>query len=771
MIKNNNYLDSLSKSLLAEVRGVMEGKKKACKCDNNCSCGKMDNEKSEKKADNEKAEMKEESKKGKSGKQVPNCVPEEVELGEGEEKGGGYNGTAVNNAIRSSRQKISGREAKKIHALLKGSSGYAAKKNAEETKKTFPNVKHITKDGHPDWKKHGMGEEVEIEEGEEKGGGYNAPKSRGTELTYKKVLGQHTVHKGNTFHRSFPSEIEAMNYVKKNQSNEPKKKTYSYNEEAELDEAYYSQGRNPYTIKRVDGKDVTVSKPKPLKGNAAIRAAMAASDERMKAKKDAEKIDEAKAESPIKGTRLISKHQGKDGHHAEVRFNPDYNEYQVHHYNNGKHMGEGPVSYHGEGKEGREDATNTAEYEVKNYRPKNGSLQKEALEPWMKEKDAVDGTVPAYMRKKKHEDEMKKATGGPAVRTAKNEEVELDEISHKTRSSWLSKTFNNHFNHRVDDNTTASGWRIDPPLKGPMSDSRLKIYKIASDKAEKQNSKDYQNHVRKKREEHTPKVHDLRHMDHDEVYDHTQTSDKIKDGDVMRVKNGTAALIGAWPTMIHGKSDVLHSFKPGTSIKTIDDGTYHKTSDLADRTHGIKEEVEVVDNEFNRTNYKHLIGKKYSDEKAPSYARVKKVDKPLVGGQHNLDKNKNGRLDAQDFKMIRKEETIEEKLNPSMGTAKYIEDFVKSKDPRFEGKTKKERIKMALGAYYGAKNESVETEEVDTIEEAYGKKRDHKPLHIIVGGRYIATTTWAKNAEEAKARFLKSHPEHKDKRITVETER
>ena len=32
-------------------------------------------------------------------------------------------------------------------------------------------------------------------------------------------------------------------------------------------------------------------------------------------------------------------------------------------------------------------------------------------------------------------------------------------------------------------------------------------------------------------------------------------------------------------------------------------------------------------------------------------------DKALVGKQKNLDKNRNGKLDAQDFKMIRKEET------------------------------------------------------------------------------------------------------------------
>lgn len=119
----------------------------------------------------------------------------------------------------------------------------------------------------------------------------------------------------------------------------------------------------------------------------------------------------------------------------------------------------------------------------------------------------------------------------------------------------------------------------------------------------------------------------------------------------------------------------------------------------------------------------------------------------------------------------RNEETsLEEKLKPSMGAAKYIQDFVKSKDPRFEGKTKKERIKMALGAFYGAKNESVETEETDTIDEAYGDKRDYKKHHIYVNGRYIATTTWARNAKEAEKKFLKAHPEHKNKRISVEKE-
>ena len=43
-------------------------------------------------------------------------------------------------------------------------------------------------------------------------------------------------------------------------------------------------------------------------------------------------------------------------------------------------------------------------------------------------------------------------------------------------------------------------------------------------------------------------------------------------------------------------------------------------------------------------------------------------------------------------------------LHPSMGASAYIHDFVHSKNPKFKGKSKKKRIQMALGAFYGAKN-------------------------------------------------------------------
>ena len=67
---------------------------------------------------------------------------------------------------------------------------------------------------------------------------------------------------------------------------------------------------------------------------------------------------------------------------------------------------------------------------------------------------------------------------------------------------------------------------------------------------------------------------------------------------------------------------------------------------------------------------------------------------------------------------MRKEEVeyIEEKLTAGDPASKWISDFVASDNPKFSGKTKKERINMALGAYYAAKKGK--NEEVEHVEEA-----------------------------------------------------
>jgi hypothetical protein len=72
-------------------------------------------------------------------------------------------------------------------------------------------------------------------------------------------------------------------------------------------------------------------------------------------------LDEAREDSPIKGT--VKKASYEDGaHKVEVRYNHEHGEYSAHPYKNGKHMGEGPVSYHGDDKE---DAHDTAKAMLK----------------------------------------------------------------------------------------------------------------------------------------------------------------------------------------------------------------------------------------------------------------------------------------------------------------------------------------------------------------------------------------------------------------------
>ena len=90
------------------------------------------------------------------------------------------------------------------------------------------------------------------------------------------------------------------------------------------------------------------------------------------AKKVSENVgDLDEASSPTAGTRLVKKY-GDEANRAEVRHNAEWGEYQVHHYKDGKHMGEGPVSYHGDDKQ---DAHDTAKHEAEKRSVKSESLE------------------------------------------------------------------------------------------------------------------------------------------------------------------------------------------------------------------------------------------------------------------------------------------------------------------------------------------------------------------------------------------------------------
>jgi len=75
---------------------------------------------------------------------------------------------------------------------------------------------------------------------------------------------------------------------------------------------------------------------------------------------DFELLRKEEAEIIGEGKKLISKH-GEGVHTAKVYKDSEYGEYQVHFFKDGKHMGEGPVSYHDD----KEDAQSTADHALK----------------------------------------------------------------------------------------------------------------------------------------------------------------------------------------------------------------------------------------------------------------------------------------------------------------------------------------------------------------------------------------------------------------------
>lgn len=80
---------------------------------------------------------------------------------------------------------------------------------------------------------------------------------------------------------------------------------------------------------------------------------------------------------------------------------------------------------------------------------------------------------------------------------------------------------------------------------------------------------------------------------------------------------------------------------------------------------------------------------------------------------------------------------ISEVLKASDPIEKWIDDFVHSKNPKFAGKTKAERIEMAKGAYYGAqKNEGTAVSQNTTPEVDMREAAEEHFVHVSDGSKY-----------------------------------
>jgi hypothetical protein len=104
----------------------------------------------------------------------------------------------------------------------------------------------------------------------------------------------------------------------------------------------------------------------------------------------------------------------------------------------------------------------------------------------------------------------------------------------------------------------------------------------------------------------------------------------------------------------------------------------------------------------------------------PAYLRKAKGDTPLtmadvkapkkdsISAPENLAKARNEWKEEVELTEEQLDEMINEVLGKDATAGDYIHDFIHSDNPKFAGKSKAERKKMALGAYYGAQKEAYE---------------------------------------------------------------
>ena len=109
-----------------------------------------------------------------------------------------------------------------------------------------------------------------------------------------------------------------------------------------------------------------------------------------------------------------------------------------------------------------------------------------------------------------------------------------------------------------------------------------------------------------------------------------------------------------WDDMVKSAKDTLKDKKQdgGSGMKQ---GSRYGGSKQKDEKEPVKEELKGNQHEIDKNKNKKIDAGDFK-----ILRKEENVEEALKGDQHKIDKNKNNKIDAQDFKILRKEETVEE---------------------------------------------------------------------------------------------------------------
>jgi len=190
--------------------------------------------------------------------------------------------------------------------------------------------------------------------------------------------------------------------------------------------------------------------------------------------------------------------------------------------------------------------------------------------------------------------------------------------------------------------------------------------------------------------------------------DYLPTSEKSKFG-------------GYRPTIINKQTKGL-MYQSAAAYNTPQEAKDHAEDYLKQKSKGIKDpKVPLVG------TYKEETEEEVTEAVDPTTKRRKQLDMARVNAgamsRDDYDKKyKLGKYSPAGSKLSGPgglyKNLVKEVLNPDDDASVWIDDFVKSDDPRFEGKSKEERIKMALGAWYAAQKKESTEPTTEVLEEA-----------------------------------------------------
>lgn len=155
------------------------------------------------------------------------------------------------------------------------------------------------------------------------------------------------------------------------------------------------------------------------------------------------------------------------------------------------------------------------------------------------------------------------------------------------------------------------------------------------------------------------------------------------------------------------------------------------------------------------------VGKSHglSGERKRVFSKDEKIRKAYdLGHKHGKDKRTLNKALGEDLD-IETQNELNEVLSKDASSGEWIHDFVHSDNPKFKGKTKKERIKMALGAYYGQQKEEVELDEQSMA--AMGRHAERE-WHDEMSGKSGAGNTNNRYHLRKHGQHISSHPTEKE---------